>query len=31
MSVLLTNIGGGFGRFGVDADELHNAIAAAAG
>ena len=28
--VLLTNIGGGFGRFGVDADELHNAIAAAA-
>ena len=28
--VLLTNIGGGFGRFGVDADQLHNAIAAAA-
>jgi len=28
--VLLTNIGGGFGRFGVDADELHNAVAAAA-
>ena len=28
--VLLTNIGGGFGRFGVNADELHNAIAAAA-
>ena len=27
--VLLTNIGGGFGRFGVDADELHNAVAAA--
>jgi len=28
--VLLTNIGGGFTRFGVDADELHNAVAAAA-
>jgi CubicO group peptidase (beta-lactamase class C family) len=28
--VLLTNIGGGFGRFGVDGDELHNAVAAAA-
>ncbi|GAA1057696.1 beta-lactamase/esterase [Agromyces luteolus] len=28
--VLLTNLGGGFGRFGVDADELHNAVAAAA-
>jgi CubicO group peptidase (beta-lactamase class C family) len=27
--VLLTNIGGGFGRFGVNADELHNAVAAA--
>ncbi|WP_394554077.1 serine hydrolase domain-containing protein [Agromyces sp. MMS24-JH15] len=27
--VLLTNIAGGFGRFGVDADELHNAIAVA--
>ncbi|WP_438856132.1 serine hydrolase domain-containing protein [Agromyces sp. M3QZ16-3] len=27
--VLLTNLGGGFGRFGVDADELHNAVAAA--
>ena len=26
--VLLTNIGGGFGRLGVDADELHNAVAA---
>ncbi len=29
--VLLTNIGGGFARLGVDADELHNAVAAAAG
>ena len=28
--VLLTNIGGGMGRFGVDIDELHNAVAAAA-
>ena len=28
--VLLTNLGGGFGRFGVDGDELHNAVAAAA-
>ncbi len=28
--VLLTNIGGGMGRFGVDVDELHNAVAAAA-
>ncbi len=28
--VLLTNIGGGFTRLGVDADELHNAVAAAA-
>ncbi len=28
---LLTNIGGGFGRYGVDADELHNAVVAAAG
>ncbi|WP_401000059.1 serine hydrolase domain-containing protein [Agromyces sp. GXQ0307] len=28
--VLMTNLGGGFGRFGVDADELHNAVAAAA-
>ena len=28
--VLLTNIGGGIGRFGVDADELHNAVVAAA-
>lgn len=28
--VLLTNIGGGFGRFGVDGDEVHNAVAAAA-
>lgn len=28
--VLLTNIGGGFGRLGADADELHNAVAAAA-
>jgi CubicO group peptidase (beta-lactamase class C family) len=27
--VLLTNIGGGIGRFGVDIDELHNAVAAA--
>ena len=27
---LLTNIGGGFGRYGVDADELHNAVVAAA-
>ncbi|MFC9917456.1 serine hydrolase domain-containing protein [Agromyces binzhouensis] len=27
--VLMTNLGGGFGRFGVDADELHNAVAAA--
>ena len=27
--VLLTNVGGGIGRFGVDADELHNAVAAA--
>jgi len=27
--VLLTNIGGGMGRFGVDVDELHNAVAAA--
>lgn len=26
--VLLTNIGGGFTRLGVDADELHNAVAA---
>ena len=28
--VLLTNVADGFGRFGVDADELHNAVAAAA-
>jgi CubicO group peptidase (beta-lactamase class C family) len=28
--VLLTNIGGGFGRLGADADELHNAVVAAA-
>ncbi|GAA2030235.1 hypothetical protein GCM10009819_12370 [Agromyces tropicus] len=28
--VLLTNIGGGFGRLGADGDELHNAVAAAA-
>ncbi|WP_430647923.1 serine hydrolase domain-containing protein [Agromyces sp. GXS1127] len=28
--VLMTNLGGGFGRFGVDADELHNAVATAA-
>ena len=28
--VLLTNIGGGFGRFGVDGDQLHNAVAAGA-
>lgn len=28
--VLLTNVGGGIGRFGLDADELHNAVAAAA-
>ena len=27
---LLTNVGGGFGRYGVDADELHNAVVAAA-
>ncbi|MDQ0894362.1 serine hydrolase domain-containing protein [Agromyces ramosus] len=27
--VLLTNIGGGFTRLGADADELHNAVAAA--
>ena len=27
--VLHTNVGGGIGRFGVDADELHNAVAAA--
>ncbi|MGR0320597.1 serine hydrolase domain-containing protein [Agromyces sp. ZXT2-3] len=27
--VLMTNLGGGFGRFGVDADELHNAVATA--
>lgn len=27
---LLTNIGGGFARLGVDADELHNAVAAGA-
>lgn len=28
--VLLTNRGGGFGRLGVDGDELHNAVVAAA-
>jgi CubicO group peptidase (beta-lactamase class C family) len=28
--VLLTDIADGFGRFGVDADELHNAVAAGA-
>ncbi|WP_350348096.1 serine hydrolase domain-containing protein [Agromyces sp. G08B096] len=28
--VLLTNVGGGIGRLGLDADELHNAVAAAA-
>jgi CubicO group peptidase (beta-lactamase class C family) len=28
--VLLTNVGGGFGRLGADADELHNAVVAAA-
>ncbi|GAA1808110.1 serine hydrolase domain-containing protein [Agromyces neolithicus] len=28
--VLFTNIGGGFRRLGVDADQLHNAVAAAA-
>lgn len=28
--VLLTNVGGGYGRFGVDGDELHNAVAAGA-
>ena len=28
--VLLTNIADGVGRFGIDADELHNAVAAAA-
>ncbi|WP_022891028.1 serine hydrolase domain-containing protein [Agromyces subbeticus] len=28
--VLLTNIGGGFRRLGVDGDELHNAVAAGA-
>ncbi|KRE31352.1 serine hydrolase [Agromyces sp. Soil535] len=27
---LLTNLGGGFGRYGVDGDQLHNAIAAGA-
>ena len=27
---LLTNLGGGVGRFGVDTDQLHNAVAAAA-
>lgn len=27
--VLLTNIGGGFGRLGVDGDQLHNAVVAA--
>ncbi|GAA1955700.1 serine hydrolase domain-containing protein [Agromyces allii] len=28
--VLLTNLGGGYGRFGVDGDRLHNAVAAGA-
>jgi CubicO group peptidase (beta-lactamase class C family) len=28
--VFLTNVGGGIGRFGLDADELHNVVAAAA-
>ncbi|MGI9824591.1 serine hydrolase domain-containing protein [Agromyces sp. Marseille-Q5079] len=28
--VLLTNVGGGIGRYGVDVDELHNAVAAGA-
>jgi hypothetical protein len=27
--VLLANVGGGIGRFGLDADQLHNAVAAA--
>lgn len=27
--VLLTNVGGGIGRFGIDTDQLHNAVAAA--
>jgi CubicO group peptidase (beta-lactamase class C family) len=27
--ILLTNVGGGFSRFGVDADQLHNAVVAA--
>jgi CubicO group peptidase (beta-lactamase class C family) len=27
--ILLTNVGGGFGRFGIDADQLHNAVVAA--
>jgi len=27
--VLLTNVGGGIGRLGLDADQLHNAVAAA--
>jgi CubicO group peptidase (beta-lactamase class C family) len=27
--VLLTSVGGGIGRFGVDIDELHNAVVAA--
>ncbi|HEY6801368.1 MAG TPA: serine hydrolase domain-containing protein [Agromyces sp.] len=27
--VLLTNVGGGVGRFGIDTDQLHNAVAAA--